>query len=484
MNNVDNWAARGLLRFESDASEWILNVHGGRTQALATHFQKVGRDVVQNGNPVPYLRDASRYGDPDNRGVTFDPTDGNPYAGDYNRTGDDIVELFGSSLTGNIEFENWSLLSISALEMNDRDAETDTDSGPNRIGGQFRAAEVDFKNDSTQVSQELRAEWAHPTQPITIVTGALGLYEKLNADNRFRLEYRTPTIIDGRTQEFEQTTWSWGVYGDLSWDPFETLTVEGGVRYNWDRKDFDLRSCSLELPFRRPGPAVVDCGPGKIVQGSAVEKWTAVTGEASVTYKPTESINFYLKYAHGWKPGQFNGSKFAAQFNTLPEGDPLIPPLLDPADPESVDSFELGFKTHFWDDRIALSGAAFIYRYEDLQVFRLRDEAGSPPVNELINARDAEVAGMELEFEVEPIDGLFVNGAFGWLHSKYNRFTQNQTKVRFTGLNRVETTLTTQDYSGSRLIASPRVHLQWHGALRHRSGPLRDPEAEGGLHLA
>lgn len=463
LNNVDNWAARGIFQLQLGDTEWLFNGHGGESTALATAFQTVGRNLRVNANPNPGFVNSRFYLDPDLDAFSLDPTDGDPYAGDYNRTGKDNVTVYGGHINGKYDNgDDLVITSITALEGNERDAQTDPDSSP------FLSAEVDFQNESLQLSQSVDLEWKSSDLPLTVYAGGLFLYEKLKARNEFRLVIAgggQNRNIAGRTQALDQETTSWGIYARGELEISDSITLSGGARYNWDRKDFALETCGLSIPFRRDGPKVVDCGPDAREAGKGDETWTEWTGDAELKYRPTEDITFYVKYVKGWKPGQFNGATFAAQIDgVLPDDDPLIFDPFIPVDPETIDSFEAGFKFLLFDEMVKLSGAGFVYRYADLQVFRLRNQPGSPPINELINASDAQIAGVELEFEVEPTEGLVINGAFAWLESKYLDFDQT-TRRQIPGSFPPAFSSSRQDYSGSRLIASPEFSFS--GGIRY-----------------
>jgi iron complex outermembrane receptor protein len=463
LNNIDNWAARGIFRLTPPVEDmdWFLNVHGGQSKALGTVFQKLGTRLT---GPTRVRRpDANQlggYADPDLEAGSevWDPTDGDPFAGDYNRTGNDDLDLFGASISGDWSVGDLVLHSVTGYESNSRDAVLDTDASPGIL------AEVDTHSEAWQIMQSLDAQYHFADLPLLFQTGGITLYENLETHSFFRLGHSTggQNTVNGREQEkLDQKSISYGIFGQLLWEMTDNLSLEGGARWNWDRKDFDVIGCGREEAFATGALVRQDCDaenpPYAGLHGSNEEAWSAVTGQVVLNYWPTEEISFYAKYVHGWKPGQFNGAAFAPQtFRFFLDADnPLIPDPVSPVNPESIDSFEVGFKTSFYDGRIAVHGAGFVYRYQDLQVFRLRDAPFSPPVNELINANDAQIAGAEAEVWLRPTDQLLLSGAFAFLDSQYNDFT---TTISITTGSPVAPVIiqTTQDYSGNPLIASPR----------------------------
>ena len=81
---------------------------------------------------------------------------------------------------------------------------------------------------------------------------------------------------------------------------------------------------------------------------------------------------------------------------------------------------------------LSLGAAAFYYRYENYQVFLFSDSAdvAGRPMLEILNAKQAENYGIEVDGQIAPlrgwtprlIEGLRLSGNFGWLHGEYLDF--------------------------------------------------------------
>ncbi|MBU7579756.1 MAG: TonB-dependent receptor, partial [Porphyrobacter sp.] len=104
-------------------------------------------------------------------------------------------------------------------------------------------------------------------------------------------------------------------------------------------------------------------------------------------------------------------------------------------DPETVDSFELGWKASLLDNRLNISIAAFIAQYRDVQIpGSVGFDANGDGVNESFigitsNAADADVNG--IEFEGRALVGkdfagdgsrFSINWSLGVLDAKFNTF--------------------------------------------------------------
>jgi len=136
------------------------------------------------------------------------------------------------------------------------------------------------------------------------------------------------------------------------------------------------------------------------------ETWSEVTPRLGVDFKPAEDWLFYASYARGFKSGGFGA-----------RATPLAP--IRPYDPETVDTYEIGFKSEFADRRVRLNAAAFFSRYKNIQLLIL-DPATAQ--FETRNGGDNEVRGIELELRARPTSALDLTASIGWLDNEYTRF--------------------------------------------------------------
>jgi iron complex outermembrane receptor protein len=448
------WAARGSTRFQPPGSDmdWLLVLHGARTDQLSTLGQAIG-----TGNGVLGAATIRNYTEPDSvrefntlfdegiaMGLTAGqasnraneiraknlaetrPLDLGPYRGDYNRVGRTTFDTWGASLRGDVPIGPVNLTTISGYDTYERFRDTDNDFTPDVL------FETVIEDDAWQFFQELRVGGELEDTPLRWNTGGFYLMEELAS--RTDLEAFDPLFEVDRI--FYQDLWSFAVYGEFGWDFLDDFTLEGGVRYNWTRKNFDYET-------RNP-----------VFQSHAVqeETWSAPTGQLVLTYRFTEGVNAYWKYTRGWKPGHYNATATDAADNP-------------PAKPEVIDSFETGLRGAWLDGRLSAGTALFYYKYVDYQVFVFENNPGGAPVLEIINANDAEVYGAEVELRGEPfsgwapelLEGLVLTGRFGWLESQFLDFTNQvfRTDPSFP----FPIVASVDDYSGNPLINSPKFKL-------------------------
>lgn len=190
---------------------------------------------------------------------------------------------------------------------------------------------------------------------------------------------------------------STALFADAQWQITEQLRLSVGGRYTWDDK-------SIVNDFLKTGI------PALIANESA--SWGQFTPRASIDYSFGDQSNslVYGSYAKGYRAGGFNGrGQTAASART-------------PFDPETVDTFELGFKTEFWDNRITFNVAAFLSKFNNKQEEIVRPAPGAGQETLVLNAASATIKGLEAEFRAQPAEGLTFNGSLGLLDAQYDEF--------------------------------------------------------------
>ncbi len=467
VNDVGKWAARGIVRLkpESNDSDWVLIVRGGRTDQQSTLGQAIG-----TSREFGIGRTSSGYRDPDippmldrlidecqsagGRGCVRVATDAlagrlargpdsRPERGDYNRIGQTEHDTWGVSLKGEVPLEDVVFTTITAFDRYDRFREQDLDFTPDEI---FESVTDD---DAWQFWQEFLAEGELEEHGFFWEAGGYFLMEQLDSESVF---------FQGGSesnQRYEQDAYSFAFHGGFSWEFSEEFTFEAGARYNWEKKDFEFEFLGVN-PANNQG-------------FKDSEVWDAASGTVSLRYQPIEDLSFYWKYSRGWKGGQFNAS--ATQLNVRPAG------------PESIDAFEIGTSASLWDSRLGLTGALFYYQYEDFQVFVVENNPGSPPQEIIINANSVQIYGAELETRIQPlmgfvpseIENLLLTVRFGWLETEFLDFTQDVVRT-FRGPpgQPARAFPVTVDFSGNQLINAPQYKLSFGAEWEFLLGRLGD----------
>jgi iron complex outermembrane receptor protein len=461
--------------------DWVLNLHGGTNSGGGRQFQVIGAqqrpdqetpDLLSRNTFSGYFdRDLLYFGDrihPQDRGFGqdleadpplpgvspfyhLDPAGGDPYAGDYNINEPESLKLYGTSLSGDIRLKDTLLFkTISGFEGNERSLRVNLDGQPSE------GLEPLLSNASWQMTQEFKLIYEGENGLVGEI-GANYLYENLDTHNEFNLD----PITNYSIQDYTMTTSYASAYAWLSWAPVEDFAVVAGGRFNYETKEMNLQTTRISPLTGLPADFGV-IGVNEVVED------TGISGDISFNYKPTDEHLMFFKYSRGYKGPHINGLILDAG-QTSEEGRPLTTPVL----PEEVDALELGIKTSWFDNTLSINGAVFYYDYKNIQIFQLRNGANSVPVQQLVNANDADIFGAEIEVRSHPLygyewvpeglDGLEIFASFGWLNSHYTDFTQTLTAAVENPPGAIESN--TFDYSGNRLINSPEFAFAGYAAL-------------------
>ena len=192
----------------------------------------------------------------------------------------------------------------------------------------------------------------------------------------------------------EVTTESWSAFADLTWNFTDKLSVSVGGRYTDDKRTADvLRASYLGAggsPFFGNDDALF---LGASSDYQAEETWTDFSPRVNISYLWTDDITVYGGYSQGFKAGMFDprGANFAT------------PAVEEGVDPETLDSYEIGIKSSYWDGRAITNVALFYSEYTDMQVpGSVGIDTDGDGINDdfagtLTNAGEAEISGIEIE---------------------------------------------------------------------------------------
>lgn len=185
-----------------------------------------------------------------------------------------------------------------------------------------------------------------------------------------------------------------GIFGEISYDLTDRLTLDAGIRYAYDRKNYTNN---------RSGESF----EGAPVNFTVGEKrsWDAWLPSATLRFEPNDDVTLYARYAKGYKPGGWTGE----DANNPAEA-------LVSFDPETADSFELGAKLALANRRVFINAAAYYTLYDNLQTNQfLSPGPGVPPDNFVFNAANGTRAyGLELGVEARLTDSISISGNYAY----------------------------------------------------------------------
>ena len=283
-----------------------------------------------------------------------------------------------------------------------------------------------YKN--KQVSQELQL-----LVDTGRFSGLLGAYY-LDASALTQFDVRLFTTSPGFSAftNADVHTKTAAVFGDFTYDLTDQLSLSVGGRYTWDeRQAYILRQNYLGGGAAVFGGAAIPFGaPGTNFRGERTFK--KFTPRASINFKPTPDHNIYASYSQGFKGGGFDPRGVGAN---APAAIPGAPTNAEVANflsfaPESVDSYEVGYKASLFDRRLSLALAAFRADYKDVQIpGSVGCVSGGVQTfcGVVSNAGKARFQGFEAEATARFGGGFSLAGTLGYIDAKYREYITNIT---------------------------------------------------------
>jgi outer membrane receptor protein involved in Fe transport len=116
---------------------------------------------------------------------------------------------------------------------------------------------------------------------------------------------------------------------------------------------------------------------------------------AGINFKPRPHSLLYFSFAQGYREGGFN---YEAS-----DSKPNVPLTFDP---DTLNNYELGFKTEVLDGRLIWNTAAYLMLWKNYQT---NVDIAGPPFGFQANIGDARIAGVESTVEWVPVDGLHLS---------------------------------------------------------------------------
>ena len=145
----------------------------------------------------------------------------------------------------------------------------------------------------------------------------------------------------------------------------------------------------------------------------------------AVDYRFSPEFLAYASVATGYKGGGVNPRPFfgpsAGECSALPPG--VIAPCnqVQSFRPETIRTYEVGFKSDFADRKVRLNAAAFYNEYSDI-ILTLTACPASPCLLPA-NVGKAHVKGIEVETTIRPVTGLTIDGSLSYIDFKYTSIT-------------------------------------------------------------
>lgn len=388
----DTTAVRGSF-IVKEQDGYVDNLYNGK-ELLSQDFWGARINLINHTSDALTIKASADYYHSEPNILFLEPTlaliDGAPKPYEVNQDVDlqDDSDSGGASLTIDYEMANgYILTAITGYRFSERNTNSDEDASP----ADLLYARL-FHDEFDQFTQEVRL--ASPANDrYDFVVGAYVFVQDAESrrDAFGGVDFGGPFLAALTVADVDTESYALFINGNYHIN--DAWSINAGLRLNEERRDVSFDQAATAF-F---GPVTLDDS----------ESDSDVNATLSIKYHFSESIAFYAAYSRGTKSGGWN-------LDFVPNADIAF-------DGETVDSFEIGFKSEWWDRRIRLNGATFYATYEDFQVFQFQDTAlGTNLV--LTNAGEVTSKGIELELTALPTDQLMITAGVGYTDASFDEF--------------------------------------------------------------
>lgn len=337
-------------------------------------------------------------------------------------------KIGGASLRVKWDLGDGTLTAISAWRFWDWKPENDRD-----FTGLSIVARSQNPSQQDQYSQEFR--YNHTGERFDFVAGLFGFHQRIDTQgveqqganaSRWNLTGALsldPSVLAGltaRNTQYLKST-SAALFGQVSWKVTDALTIQPGLRLNYDKKSgfyqrrvFDAQGNDVAAA---PPSAVRTARLGIYqpqISAPSVSDWN-FSYDLNVNYKLAPDVLAYATYAKSFKTVGINQ-------NGLPTdaaGNPIL--SAGTIRPESVNHFEAGLKTQFLDRRATFNVTAFLTEISDYQATVTNGQLGVLR-GYLANADKVRSQGLEADFKIRASDRFSAYANAAYTDAKYVRF--------------------------------------------------------------
>lgn len=199
-------------------------------------------------------------------------------------------------------------------------------------------------------------------------------------------------------QSVTQTTESTAIFFEGDYQVSDQVTLTFGGRYTEDDKTSGVVDVAIPELLVKGGP-----------DNPFAASWSEFTPKLGIRYQVNDDVMLYGLYSKGFRAGGFNGRPgtyegAATAYN-----------------PETVDNIEFGIKSEWLDGRLRFNVSIFTMAYEDKQEEQsVPTAAGTGQQTLVLNASEATINGLEIDFNWLATDTFALRGNLGLLDAEFD----------------------------------------------------------------
>ena len=364
------------------------------------------------------------------------------------------IESHNTALTITYDFAGHTLTTISGFSNYNFDDLYDIDNSALSILALRRDEKFH------QFSQEIRlssaiaqtSSWVPwNTEALDYTVGFYYHYQDLDNINNVNVDTRLladlglplPGFAGSRIDQVQQNTNNWAVFGQTTWHMRENLRLTAGLRYTGEEKTVDKNFFLADIGTQTANSALE---PFFALTGANPHHFNVSRSESHLTpmvnlqWDVTEQDLLYFNFSTAAKGGGFDLRSTTGILSDFEFND------------ERATGFEIGAKTHWFDETVTLDIALFRTEFEDLQVTTFDGFA-----NFIVNNAAATTQGVEVNNRWKAAEGLIFSASAAYLDSQYDSFNNAACTVAQTTVFRAsgDSGVCTQDLSGQKTRYAP-----------------------------
>jgi iron complex outermembrane receptor protein len=454
INDYDNLQVRGQLLLTPAANlkiriigDYSKQTSYSRTTSVVGLFTKLANGATLTNNWL----DRARRG-----GYTPRFNINDPFARVVDVNGPVQANMEGYGVSGKIDWDLGpvTLTSVTAWRGWDWLPDNDTDNTPLPV-----TLRSGTDNHQRQFSQELRLA-SNGDRKIDYVAGlyyfwqnvnGLGHYQQGPSSASWNNSNANQTLANYALNGFlsysviEPITKSYAAFGQLTWHATDAFNVTAGLRFTHEDKTglFDQYTAagndlSTLSPADRAAAQALRDAIYPVKRYTTGLKDDALTGQITLSYKVAPDVLTYATYSRGSKSGGLS-------LGDLPAG---VSPVVRP---ETVDAWEVGVKSQFFDRKVTLNTAAYWTEVKDYQA-GITEQIGttSSTIRYISNIPGVRSRGVEVDLTVAPSRFIRLTGAAAYNDAVYKDYRNAQGAPENRNVSQI------QDLTGVQLANAPK----------------------------
>ncbi len=270
-------------------------------------------------------------------------------------------------------------------------------------------------------------------------------------DHKIVLHQNTNAAIDQYSGERDH---SWSFFGNLDWNPTDTIKISGGLRNIYEQKRFDTRYILLgSIPLT---PVI-----------NQTRSWEKLITRFNIQWQAMPTTLLYATRSEGFRSGGFSirgtlSEQSGSQSNCGNEGGCPGNNFLS-YEPETNTTYEIGIKNRLFDNAVTFNVDGFINDIKNFQQSQVVVTPGYGPGTNtyIVNFPKVRIKGLEFELDVNlgkltpTFEGLSLSGTLGIQDANVKNGKVNGQQVALNADATAGAPGTTADFTGSTLQRVP-----------------------------